>query len=246
MKKIKIFWTGGWDSTFRIVELSIKKVEILPIYIVDKGRSSWKREIETMNKIVVLLQKIEKTNAKFLPIEIIEREKINTNLKITEAYNNIRKEVKLGSQYEWLARYAANNPGIELGIEKTNVEYSGCIAVVEKFGRFKKDEDGILIIDKDNSCDDLIELFGNFKFPIANITETEMVKKIIGYEDVMKNIWFCHTPVNNEPCGYCRPCQQKMKCEMEFLLPNYAQKQYKEYKKVCKIFEKKLHFVISN
>lgn len=242
MKEVKIFWTGGWDSTFRIVELSMMKVVICPLYVVDEGRKSTDIEIASMNKIIELLKEKENTKATFKEIKIISKKDIPANAKITEAYAKICESVKLGSQYEWLARYAINDSKIELGIEKPSGEYSGCITAIEKLGKFTKDEDDVLIVDESNSSVELNLVFGNFKFPIADITEKEMVEKIkkLGYEDIMKNIWFCHTPIKNEPCGYCRPCQQKMECGMEFLLPVTSQKKYYKFSRMTKIFGRKI------
>ena len=56
-----------------------------------------------------------------------------------------------------------------------------------------------------------------------------------GYDDVMRNIWFCYYPVNGKPCGRCRPCQQKMECGMDWLLPPEAHRRYRRYKTFEKI-----------
>lgn len=45
---VYILWTGGWDSTFRVVELSLKNQTIQPLYCVDKNRKSIDKEIEAM------------------------------------------------------------------------------------------------------------------------------------------------------------------------------------------------------
>lgn len=42
---ISILWTGGWDSTYRVVELSRQKVTIQPIYILDPKRESANYEL---------------------------------------------------------------------------------------------------------------------------------------------------------------------------------------------------------
>ena len=52
-----------------------------------------------------------------------------------------------------------------------------------------------------------------------------------GYEDIMQNVWFCHSPIKGEPCGLCRPCEEKMDSRMSILLPSKAQKRYKKAKK---------------
>lgn len=54
-KIVKIFWTGGWDSTYRMVELSQCDVIIQPIYCIDKGRKS--SDIE-LNRIQMITEKL--------------------------------------------------------------------------------------------------------------------------------------------------------------------------------------------
>jgi 7-cyano-7-deazaguanine synthase in queuosine biosynthesis len=28
-----------------------------------------------------------------------------------------------------------------------------------------------------------------------------------GFYDILIQSWFCHNPIMNRPCGYCRPCK---------------------------------------
>ena len=52
MEERKILWTGGWDSTFRVIELSRKNVVIQPIYVLDSGRKSTDYELKAIDKII--------------------------------------------------------------------------------------------------------------------------------------------------------------------------------------------------
>lgn len=61
---VVVFWTGGYDSTFRLCELLIDEGKtVQPIYIVDETvdgipggiRRSWKKEIQTMDRIIAML-----------------------------------------------------------------------------------------------------------------------------------------------------------------------------------------------
>lgn len=169
--------------------------------------------------------------SKILSINYIELEDVRTDESITNAYQTVRKQIPIGNQYDWLARFAVDHPGIELGIEKPYGEYSGCVDAIERFGKLKK-QDISWIIDSDYSSPELCLLFGNFSFPIIRLTELEMVENIKRWhcESIMKQIWFCHRPIDGKPCGKCRPCQQKMECGMEFLLPLVARKRYRIYK----------------
>ncbi len=230
---VYILWTGGWDSTYRLVELSKTNVHIYPVYCLDSNRKSVDFELAAMQNIIQLLKERKTTRAHLSDVKIIKVEDIPKDEKITTAYKNICQTIKLGTQYDWLGRLANEYPMIEIGIEKPSGEYNGCVAAVEKHGRFKR-INGRLVIDKEKSSEDLVCLFGNLAFPIADITEVEMQENIAkwGDEDIMKQIWFCHSPIAGKPCGFCRPCQQKMECNMAWLLPKNAQRRYKIWKTV--------------
>lgn len=49
---VNILWTGGWDSSYRMVELSRRLVQVQPIYVYGEGRASEKYEIRAMNRII--------------------------------------------------------------------------------------------------------------------------------------------------------------------------------------------------
>ncbi|MBR0141901.1 MAG: hypothetical protein IJM19_06620 [Ruminococcus sp.] len=236
METVRILWTGGWDSTYRLVELSMRNIHIVPVYILDKGRKSRNIEISTMRKILSALRNKKGTQAEIDDVKIINMDKIPLNESITKAFNELSETVKLGSQYEWIGRLSAVYKGLEIGIEKPHGEYSGCMTVIQKYGKLIKVNDSY-VVDHEQSSETLLLVFGNLSFPICKTTELEMVKNIKswGYEDIMKMIWFCHTPINGKPCGFCRPCQQKMECNMEWLLPKQAQKRYKNFKAIDNI-----------
>jgi 7-cyano-7-deazaguanine synthase len=189
-----------------------------------------------MKKIIIALNKHEKTRAQINDIKVINVEDVPENQEITDAFGRICSDVKLGTQYEWLSRLSQYYPMIEVGVEKPFGEYSGCNAAIEQGGALIQHEN-TWILDKKVSSKDLNLVFGNMSFPIIKLTEKEMADNIVswGYEDVMKMIWFCHSPLHGEICGICRPCQQKMECGMEWLLPISAQKRYKLRKTLSKI-----------
>jgi hypothetical protein len=51
-----VLWTGGWDSTFRVLELAITKKEVVqPHYILDNERASTPQELQAMEQIKELM-----------------------------------------------------------------------------------------------------------------------------------------------------------------------------------------------
>src|SRR5512137_620139 len=108
---IYLFWTGGWDSTFRLLYLIfICKQTVQPIYIVeDKGRASVNIEMQTMD---IILQEIKKKDPEALklvqPIVFKQLSEIQIDNEISDAYERTVKNIPLGGQYVYLASYAKN------------------------------------------------------------------------------------------------------------------------------------------
>ncbi len=240
MEKADIFilWTGGWDSTFRLIQIqkeyTDEPIVVQPVYISGAGRKSEAIEIDAMNEMLPMLRNLGKN--KIMDIQIVDLDSIPKNENITEAYNKTVKKLWLGVQYDWIARLAIVYPGIEIGIEKPNGEYGGCSEAIATQGALIY-RDRKYFLDKDKSTEDCRLLFGNLSFPIFEITETEMIEKVHEWkcEEIMRHIWFCHAPIDGKPCGYCRPCQQKMECHMEWLIPESGQKRYRFFKRAKRI-----------
>lgn len=220
MKKIYICWTGGWDSTYRVVELSRMEVEVCPIYVREPTRKSYQYELNSMNRILTILAKKPQTRAVLNSVRIVNYDDISEDDKVQAAYSRAIEFVKLGSQYEYLARVAKMFPGIEIGAIKPMGEYSGIKALFDLQAK-KVVVDGVCHLDKSGTGEECWELFGNMSFPIIGKTEWDMRDNIKewGCEDVMREIHFCHRPLRGRPCGVCRACEQKMEGKMEFLLP---------------------------
>jgi len=133
MKIINILWTGGWDSTFRIIVLAQKKCIIQPYYIRDK-RKSEKHELEAIKTITNDLRQNPTTKCIINDVITMNVTEIEVNSEITDSYENILKKDYFGSQYEWIARFAKINKNIELTIHKDDMAYK----IIKKYGDVKK------------------------------------------------------------------------------------------------------------
>src|SRR5690625_636372 len=98
MKKINILWTGGWDSTFRLLQLIDKSVIIQPYYL-KCGRPSEEIEIKTINSILRLIEKNKKTNCQILNTLFKSVSDIAEDREISSAYYRLCKKDFLGDQY---------------------------------------------------------------------------------------------------------------------------------------------------
>src|SRR5690625_2375856 len=229
-----------------MIELSRTTNIVQPIYIYGDNRKSEKLEIKAMKRILAELKKHKNTVANILPIKFVDKKVIPPNAEITGAYNIIRKQTNLGTQHEWLARYAYINPGLEIGTELAPLEVSNILTAINNYAKVKWDENKLVyIIDSKKSSKEGRLIFGNLHFPIINKTGKDMKDNIIkwGYEDIIKHVWVCHTPLFKKPCGLCHPCELKIETGMSFVLSNKAIKRYKNkdnpfYKFYYKILRK--------
>jgi len=242
-----MFWTGGWDSTFMLIQELRKGKEIQPIYVIDNKRKGNDYEIKAMDTITKKLEQRNYLGGKLHNLIFIDKDSIEILDEVENAFNVIHKETNLGIQHEWLSSYALKeNISIMLGTENGTPETSHIIYALNKYCKLTKKDD-VQVVDEFNSSKEGNYIFGKMIFPIIDLYETDMVKRIKEWnlEDIMNNIWFCHTPINGKPCGLCHPCEVKMESDMQFLLPEKAQKRYftihklknrlfkKVYKKIC-------------
>ena len=234
MMLINLLWTGGLDSTFRLVELAQQEIAIQPYYIVDAGRKSYIYEKKAMENILQLLRKKSLTKAEIRDVVFVQDKSIGENKEITMAWRNLHNFNKLGSQYDILSRFAfQNNLKLEVGLE--NSDRSKATVVLKKFGSLilksyiSESNPNISSwntryeINRDKALPDVINIFQNLRFPshlfnIEKVEEAELLKKW-GCEDILKATWFCHNPIFGYPCGNCNPCKDAINEGMAWRVP---------------------------
>ena len=228
----RVFWTGGFDSTCRIAQLSRLDVIIQPYYLVDsKYRRSVPYELRAISEITHDIEKHPETRCEIKPLIKVDVSELNPSKEINGAYKRIRQQIALGIQYEWLARFALEYPGIELCLEKE--EEGHIYTLFNKKGVINKITDGeisYLVFDKTKTDKDLYTVFGNFRLPLPlrERTKLELIEeyKRLGFERTMHKTWFCHNPVDGEPCGVCNPCKIVISDGLSFRLPPAAMKRH--------------------
>lgn len=248
-KIIEILWTGGFDSTYRIVQLSRMNVRIQPYYLSD-NRQSEDMELSAIAKITEMLKSNNNTKCKFLPLKIVGKKERIFSKEITEAYKRIVKHDYLGSQYDWLGCFSTRHNGIELLIHRNDK----AITLINKYGILKKVSDDITgnyyIVDCANSSDDINKLFRFYHLPLANITKLEMRNNYMewGYSDVMNLTWFCFKPIKGKSCGCCNACIYAIEEGMEERFSADALDRYRKRKnihnKLMNISEKQRFYLL--
>lgn len=233
MSKVNLLWTGGWDSTFRLLQLSSLEIEIQPYYFIDRGRKSKDIEIKQMKLILEKIKKNKIFKASINDIIFVEVEDILANMKneeVSTIYKELKEKYKLGSQYEWISLYCnSKNLDMELGIEKSSQSKILKVLNNEECNLKNKENDFLenrKIIGNRNSK--FYPMGKHFIFAITEYSKKDMeeIAKNNGWLAIMKLTWFCHNPINGKPCGYCNPCKDAMNLGMEWRMPLVSKIRY--------------------
>lgn len=204
-----ILWTGGWDSTYRVLDLVLEKgCTVQPYYVLDDARESLDIELETMQNIKKMIAECKPGAEKLIKDHIfINIKDVMADKEITDAYKNLFSKAFLGEQYDWLGRYVKS-----IGID--NLEL--CIHKDDRAEAFirndihlvKDGNDSYYKLNNDLSDENLL-IFKRYTFPILNMDKVEMgeIAKKNNFSHIMEKTWFCHTPTKDrKPCGVCNPC----------------------------------------
>ena len=203
-----VLWTGGWDSTFRIVELLTQTDAVIqPHYILNPERDSAELEMRTMEKLRRLLyEKVPDAKRRLSPTLVTNMHDVPDDPRVMEALERLRSQRHVGLQNDYLARYAqyvVSQP-LELCVERSD---SASEAMTGRL--LRSPGDGLAQYHLKDGDDDLATVFRWFRFPLAARDKYQMRDQARrwGMAAIMAKTWFCHRPVfGHYPCGTCRPC----------------------------------------
>ena len=199
MTTAHVLWTGGWDSTFRVLTLAlVENRPVQPHYLLDPGRESSDFELAAMEAIRAEAHdrgaRIEAPFVQSVQDVPVSREAAEKQEALAAGYG-------IGPQYLWLAEYAkqAGVECLELCIHVDDRAYSPMSVWQDLCEREEAEP-----IDAPES------LFRFFSFPLPRTSKLEMLKEArrYGLENLMELTWFCHRPTRSgRPCGFCNPCR---------------------------------------
>lgn len=227
MKHVNLLFTGGFDSTFRLCQLSrMEDVEVQPVYLLFSNhcnRPNRFKEIAAQDSVVHWLYGRVETKSIILPPLRIKEEDLPSDPDYDMAFLKWASSGKVPLQYRVLGKLALCFSDLEIcregptlrnrqrGIKYGNKPVGKTRLFLAEHGvKFIDNVDGSVTLNFKKADAGLDLLFGRYKYPILGISETEMVPYIQkwGYEDVFKLTWTCDTGAN-EPCGVCHNCETK-------------------------------------
>jgi len=207
---VNIFWTGGWDSTFRILQLLVvEKKTVQPYYIIDSTRKSTEAEINAMNTIRTgMCRKFPFIEELLRPTIIVKLVEIDKEKILLPNFERLTKSVVLGGQYAWLAAYCEETGiyDMELFIQRPGRMHD---LINDEIKFLQNGKDVVCVLDEKTKYTDLYTLLKYYRFPILNLTKPDMtpIAEKAGFIELMDLTWFCHNPRdNNITCGMCGPC----------------------------------------
>ncbi len=108
---VKVLWTGGWDSTFRLLDVVlVHGASVQPFYVLDTARRSSIVELNTMQRIRRSVAAISQKKAALIrPSTIVSIHDIRPDRDITDRYVRLKARSFLGEQYDWLARFGGSS-----------------------------------------------------------------------------------------------------------------------------------------
>lgn len=213
---IYLFWTGGFDSTFRLVQLLLRKQYVQPIYIVcpqldgmTVNRQNIPLELKSMKQIRNKFYQLHPNLQKYmLPTRYVTSLKLDANIAkkyihITTKLFNFSRGV---TQYERMVQYSYAHPyPIEMGLEK-------CGTGMDRLTKdYRIGDDYDTRVNLDNAPLEYI-VFKNLRYPISNLTKYDMVKisKSNKTYQILELTWSCWYPKDNKPCGRCEMCKHRI------------------------------------
>ena len=201
--KVDLFWTGGWDSSFRLIQLLLTtESQVQPHYII-RHEDSTGTEITTMIKIRrAIVRDFPEVRSRFLQTVYTNEDLISRYDDIEEQVKELSTQVRVNDQYRIMSNYCRelSIDRIEVSLDKTPGETAQ--EWLEK--HFKG-----------------IPAFSCFSYPIFDLTKADMldIARTNGWEEILKMTSFCRRPPKIKPCGPCGPCTDAVISGMGFRLP---------------------------
>jgi hypothetical protein len=214
---VQLFWTGGWDSTFRLLQLLLDlRLPVAPVYLVDETRVATQVEFDTMDRIrAALFETHPHTRDLLLPTHVSRVADIAPDARIDGGYARLACHYGMGNQYAWLARYCRQHAlqGIELSAECA-LHGAGVMLQANIVPMIAPQGFPTFHIPADAPDADSALVFGAFGLPLVRTTRQQMLAQSQreGWMRLMRMTWFCHRPTRaGTPCGVCNPCLTSIK-----------------------------------
>lgn len=227
---IHLLWTGGWDSTYRLLDLVLGKSKVVQThYVIDPQRRWLQFEFKALIAIKAELFKHKPEAVELLPpTEFILREDIPNDCNITGQHQRLQRESYIGPQYEWLARFAKATESTPLELCVIAQDYPFLFLQHNLVMASSQDHYSL----KPECMGTDLEFFKYFRYPLIFLTKLEMYQAAStrGWLNILEQTWFCHKPLGKgRPCGNCISCDQIIRQGLGYRLSKMSQVRWHFY-----------------
>jgi len=205
----RVFWTGGWDSTFRVLDiLSSMDGFIQPYYLIYTGRPSTVMELKTINLIMDEIEQVDGWRGRVLRPQFFLADRYKyKNEPYASALTKVRQKGFLGTQYLCMAQFRDEDPdaGFEVGVPMGHgAGYRNLRDHIVVHPQFSD----VMILGSE-APEELQILFKGYHLPLMTTTKKMMgeIAQAKGFLNLLERAWFCHFPVDGAACGVCPPCK---------------------------------------
>lgn len=213
-----LFWTGGYDSTYRLCELTIVERQVVqPIYLLfnidsKKNTDYWVRknrtqELSTMKNILKLVHKsFPHTRELIKPPIIIEKDFIDYDFDNKFKKLNLWPKKRNTHQYLFLAKFATQyKKFIDIGVLGIH-QNSAFVDFLNKY-TYKYNSTYKLSIKPTHPMYYL-------QFPLFNSTKKALCIKarLNKFDHILAITWSCWFPNDGQNCEKCPMCRERYHC----------------------------------
>lgn len=222
---VSVFWSGGMDSTFMVLDFLRRGYKVQPHYI-SKFTKYTGREVKSIEYLSYLVQKNFPFGKNLLTVDFHSSDmgKWENSEELMNAWKHIYLDLagypesyifsKMRfTQYVLFASIVDKFQGSMVGITGESVNRP----ILENYGKMKFTPEGFGYLDKELSDPAVYSVFGGYFYPLIRTSERDMIKLCYkyGFINVIKHIKFCYNEYRyGEPCGCCPPCQSKFDYKM--------------------------------
>lgn len=229
---IKLLWTGGWDSTFRLLQiLLLEKRTVKLYYVVDPTRNSTGVEIQFRKMLKrEICTRYPHTKQLFRPTIYINIESIEPDDEIQKAYLDLKKHVPLGNQHEWLPQFCKQHQifGMEMSTENGSTPEELWANVRFLINHFSDDPD--TLSEHEYSLYKTSKtLYKYFRFPVIQYSKQDMLAEAEKNDwlPILTKTWFCYQPIyiplkGYVACGNCVTCKYLIRIDFGWRIPFYS------------------------
>jgi 7-cyano-7-deazaguanine synthase len=207
-----VFWTGGFDSTFRLAQLLAGGVDVQPIYVSQRLdiRKNRAQEVAAMATLTDRLR--ARFSGQATLRDTLHVTQVSRNARIREqaariGYGPSHRE-RMGAQYVVLCEFAAAyHAPVEIGIEIGGRAERMLRGLTRGDGARRRIAPEKLL----KAGDKPLLMFADLRFPLLTMTKQDMLLEAHsgGYRTVLRETWSCWFPRGGKPCGKCSMCKQR-------------------------------------